>query len=573
MKNHVRILVLLAVLAVQSVYAQRERNYIYLLDCTKSMTGYNGSRDIWESTKKYLRSDIERQTRGTMVHVVPFQGKVLPPYSFPAQDFRWDDMESDLDQIVGNVTNTNICDAWKQGQRYIDQNKDNYIYLLTDGIDNCQGIDALARELGQFCGKYRNTRAFYVVLTEDAKHPKVKDVVDNCPDEQFIDASTQLDPFGCLDSDVTIYANTLNLDKVHKVLFSAAGEFPATAVCEDENFGIEIVNGVIKDGVFGVRISARRNLQEINTTVPDRYVFHFNVEARGVQIVNPSVKVVMTNKPEREFETIIDEQDMGEAEWYDSFLFCGAKTPDTLLVDLKAVFNSEAKKDGSRIRLKIEDPENLKDFTLLFNGKELEDGTIRCDAADMPESTFLGVVFDTGAKEGKRYLRITATEAENLEKANAVPVRDFEVSLRSEYDVVWNPLKTILVWLLIIMLGVLVLWFVILKRIFFPTFSVGSVMVTDPYFVSIRIKGARKLIFSNRNVPQSPLSRIFTGRVICNVSECWTQPLVLEPSKKAIRPVRSNTYVFDPYTSRLTPQTEYTIENTETGKKISLTIQ
>lgn len=55
-------LLLLTLLIAQNTMAQRERNYIYLLDCTKSMKGYNNAPDIWEPTKNYLKTDIERQT-------------------------------------------------------------------------------------------------------------------------------------------------------------------------------------------------------------------------------------------------------------------------------------------------------------------------------------------------------------------------------------------------------------------------------------------------------------------------------------------------------------------------------
>lgn len=552
--------------------AQRERNYIYLFDCTKSMKGYNGAPDIWEPTKKYLKSDIERQTPGTMVHVVPFQGQNLPSYKFEANKFNWKSMEKDLDEIIENVTNTNICDAWDLGLRFIDINKDNYIYLLTDGVDNKKGPAELAKRLANFCGKYRNTRAFYVVLTKDAINPQVKQIVDNCPEEQFVDASKKLDPFGCFDDDLTIYANTLKLTKIHKLLFSAAGNFPASAVCNDDNFSVAIEDENIKDGIVSIKISAKKDIKTINSTLPDTYEFTFDVKAQGVQIINPTVKVVMTNKPEREFEIISEEQDMGDAEWYDSFLFWGAKDPDTLKIDLKALFNDEAKKDNSAVSIKIADTEGLKDYKLFFDGKETTNGIIRFDANAMPASTILSVVYNQDAKEGKRYLRIVADGKKDLESINGAPIEEFEVTTRGEYDVVWNPLKVFLIWLGIIILAALILWFLILKHIFFPTFKIGSIMVTHPYYSTIRIKGARKLVFSNKKVEQSALNKLFTGTVLCNVNGCWSQPLVMEPAKKKIRVQRNSAYVFNPLGAQLNPYTAYVVDNTVTNVKIKMTI-
>lgn len=570
------VLLMLTLLMAQFAMAQRERNYIYLLDCTKSMKGYNGAPDIWQPTKKYLKSDIERQTPGTMVHVVPFQGKNLPSYSFEATQFDWKAMEKDLDDIIENVTNTNICDAWDLGLKFIDVNKDNYIYLLTDGVDNVKGTAELARKLREFCGKYKNTRAFYVLLTKNATmvDAAIKQIVDNCPDELFVDASKKLDPFGCFDDDLTIYANTLKLTKTHKLLFSAAGVFPASVVCNDDNFSVSVEGGKIKDGVVSVKISAKKDIKEINGSLPDTYEFTFDVKAKGVQIINPTVKVVMTNKPERELEMISEEQDMGDAEWYDSFLFWGAKEQDTLKVDLKAMFNDEAKKDGSVVILApLQLPRGGEQghYRLLLNGEPIE-GPITFDASNMPDKCVLGLVFDDNAEEGKHYVTLRFKDKKNLETINGAPAKDFEVTLRAEYDVEWNPLKTILMWLGLIILGALILWFLIFKHIFFPTFKVGSVMVTDPYYSNIRIKGARRLIFSNRKIEQSALNKLFTGTVLCNVNGCWSQPLVMEPAKKKIRVERNRTYVFDPYGAQLNPHTDYVVENTETNEKVKMTV-
>ena len=80
-----RILTILLILGASlPVIAQRERNYIYLLDCTKSMTGHGGSPKIWDPTRDYLKKELEKHTPGTTLHVVPFQDKILPAFSFDA---------------------------------------------------------------------------------------------------------------------------------------------------------------------------------------------------------------------------------------------------------------------------------------------------------------------------------------------------------------------------------------------------------------------------------------------------------------------------------------------------------
>ena len=333
MKRLKTLILLLSLIVSVSVMAQRERNYIYLLDCTKSMTGYNGSPKIWNPTKDYLKKELEKHVPGTSIHVVPFQGKVLPAFSFDANNLDWKKIQKELDQHVLNVTNTNICAAWDAIDNYLDLHKDNYIILLTDGKDNVNGMNAVAKKLSDWCGKYPNTYAFYVQLTEAAIDQGVAKVIDICDNEFVIDASKGIPVFGGFDNGLIIYANTLNLKKIHKIGFSSVGKYAVKAVCNDPYFEVKVVGGNIENGIVPIQIEAKKPISEINASIPEVYKFTFDVHSGEINIINPTVKVEMTNKPERSLETIFEETSMGKATWYDSFLFWGASDPDTLSVD------------------------------------------------------------------------------------------------------------------------------------------------------------------------------------------------------------------------------------------------
>lgn len=550
--------------------AQRERNYIYILDCTKSMSGFRGTPDIWNQTKEYLRADIKRLQKGTTVHIIPFQAEVLPVISFDAQDFNWSSIEATLDGYLQNITNTNICDAWTMAQRYVDSRKDNYIYLYTDGADNVKGIPKLRDRLDNFCGKITSTQAFYVMLTPSAVSPEIKRIADNCPNITVVDAGVPQNPFGRF-ADAVVYANTLNLDKTHKLSFSAAGEFKAKVVCNDPNFSVDIDGDEIEDGLAKVKITAKKPEEQLNDELPDTYDFTFSVRAEGVYILNPKIKVKVTNKPVRDLTLPDTEQYIGTAEWYDAFLFCGARKPQRLKVDLGAQFNSEAIADKSSITLRIADADKHKDCTFYFNGQKVSKGAVTLKASEQAQAVF-EVEYTPQAKQGKRYIDISVKQTDKLECVNMQQAKQYKVTLRAEYDVVWNPLKVILLWLGILIVAALVLWFLILKPMLYPTISVGSIMISDPYFSNVRVKGARRVIFANKMQRQSALNRLFTGKVICNVNPCWTKPLVMEPSKKRIRVQRNSAYVFDPFGAILSPRTDYVVLNNETNQKIQLKV-
>lgn len=566
-----------------SAYSALERNYIYLFDCSKSMIGYNGAPNVWEDAKKYLQSDIERYSSGTSIHVIPFQHMPLSIHSFLREDFNWRNIEKDMDGYVQNVTRTNICDALDTAEKYIDFNKDNYIYLLTDGLDNVRGMSVLAQKLRNLCGKYKNTRLYYVVLTANAIDPTIRDVVDACSTEFFVDVTKKLNPFGSFNQDAVIYANTLQLEDMYKLQFSAVGKFPVTVSCSDPNFSVLIKDGHINDGVMSVKISPKKDIKEINENLPESYEFTFDVQSSVIDIINPTINVIITNKVERDLTLLGEEVYIGTAEWYDAFPFKNfslwgeKKDKDVLKVDLKANFNEEAKKDGSVVTLKFTNKEKLKDYQIYFNGVPVEAGTVTLDSRKYEGKAELNIVFEKGAQEGKRYFEIEVVNCKNLETINGAPIEIYNEnpgSLRAKYNEVWNPLKTILMWVGILFLVGLILWFGILKYAFYPYIKIGSIMVKSPYYSRFKIKGARRVIFSNKLVKQSVINKLFTGKVVCHVNPCWSQPLVLEPAKnKSLKIVEGRqTYTFSPYDSRLKVNTNYEIQNTEQGEKIEILI-
>lgn len=573
MKGLKTLIFFLSLIMSLSVYAQRERNYIYVLDCTKSMTGFNGSPKIWEPTRNYLKKELDKHTPGTTLHVIPFQGKVLPAFSFDANNLKWDNIDKELQKHVLNVTNTNICEAWDETDKYIDPHKDNYIILLTDGKDNVSGMEAVSKKLRDWCGKYPNSYAFYVQLTEAAIDPSVAKVIDLCDNEFVIDASKGIPTFGSFDKGLIIYANTLKLDKIHKIGFSSVGKYAAKAVCTDPYFDVKVVDSQIEGGIVSIQIVSRKPIADINAALPEIYNFTFDVQSGDVNIINPSVKVQMTNKPERNLDMLSEETYMGKASWYDSFLFWGASDPDTLSVDLKAVFNKEAKKDGSIVELKIADLDKLNDFQLFYNNQSVENGKIVLRGNENKPS-ILSVVFNTDAKEGKRYLCIRASAKQELDNINDQPVKLYDLTLRSKYVENWNPLKTILMWLCILALAALLLWFLLVKHLIYPCIGVKTIQINDPYFTKVNVKGKRMVVFTNKKMEQSLLNRIFTGEILYKTNDVWTSPLAFEAGskKKTLRVMRTKDYTFDPYSSTLKAPSDYVVENINDNTKIKISI-
>lgn len=541
------------------------------------MRGYKGSPDIWDKTKDYLKKDLGVHAPGTSLHVIPFQGKAYPSFKFKAEDYnlkQWKKIEEFIDEKSNIVTGTNICDAWDAIDGFIDLHKDNYIILLTDGHDTENGgMDAVAKKLKNWCGKYPNTYAFYVLLTKAAVDKQVLDIINICDNLFQVDATEGIPVFGGFDNDIIIYANTLNLKKIHNLRFSAAGEYNAKAVCEDPYFSVKVPNGKIKNGIVPIQIEAKKSISSINTTLDSIYNFSFDVKSDEVRIVNPTVRVEMTNKAEHTLELLSEETDLGKSTWYDSFLFWGASTSDTLQVDLKAIFNDEAQKDGSLVELQVKDADGNEDFQLFYNGQPLEKGCFIINSGKQGKN-ILSVVFNPDAQEGKRYLDIRVKSKQCLDKINDEPVDQYQLSLRSKYSIVWNPLKTILMWIGILILAALLLWFLLVKHFIYPTIKVKTIQINDPYFSKVNVKGKRRVVFTNKKMEQSMINRIFTGEILYKKNDVWTSPLAFEAGakKRTLRVMRTTDYVFDPYTSMLKAPNDYVVENTNDNTKIKISI-
>lgn len=563
-----------------SAFAQKERHYIYLFDCTKSMIGYNGSPVVMPQTKAFLQKSVNSLPIGTKVSVVTFQDKVLDTYTCNKEDFDWNDVSKKIDNIVTSITNTNICDPWKKGESLIDANKDNYLILLTDGGDNVNGIPALAELIKNFCGKFQNTRGFYVKLTTEAidlNKPGAKDllnILEQCPQTYLVDASKGISTFFSIDL-TNASTNTLMLNKPLSAKSSAMENIRLHTECNDPYFDVKIENNESRGGKLKFNVSSKvgGNISDLNSRLQNvfgdgDYALNFKivVDDNQFELCNSNQTIKISNKPERmvEFESMTDiEVQISGAKYYPSCLFLPAKDIDTLKFDLTPHFNNEAKKDNSYLQVSILEKSGAKDFKLFLNGDLLSDNSFTFDKNT--DSAVLGIVFDPNAKEGKRYFdfKFNDNKAQNLERINSDEVKDASFCLRTAYDVSWNPLTWILLILACVIVVALIIWFLIIKPMNYPSIKVGMLQIEgDEYFFTKRIKGARKVILTDKSEPQSALNKLFTGEVIYIVSPEWTKPITLTSRKKGVK-VKADYNAYDIDSSMIIGE-EYKVNNTET---------
>lgn len=539
-------IVIMLLSGVSPVYAQREKNNIYLFDCTYSMK----TNRLWEPAKTALHATIETQKAvpGSEFTVIPFEVKAFPAITFGSKEYgnkKTEEIDKALESYINHHTHTNITAALKEGFHHVDPNKENKIYLLTDGEpDGGDTSEKVAQTIAEWCSSHRNCRLFYVALKNGVVNPVIRDAIDACQDAYVVECNDGVIP-QIADLYVNdVYTNLEELSQRKALAISMPDTQSLALTCNDSVFDVKIAGDASGNGRIGLDIKPKNGTttESLHQAFQGSdYEFQVAIQSTDPNyiIANPVVTVhVADGIPSTlTLGAGADALLVEEVSWYDSFLWSDAAPDIRTVMDLMPVFNNELY--GSRLRLKlIVDDGTADDFTARYNGEPVGNGSILTVEPGQP--AMLDVVFDHDAKTGKRYFDLVAVDYADLDLINDQPAENYQgTQLIMEYDVKWNPLKTLLFWLGVLLLAALLLWFLILRRIFYPQIKVGKIEFTGPgtYYASKRIRGARKVVLTSRKKSQNILSRIFTGEIRYVRADHFTPEIIILPAggKKKVK--------------------------------------
>ena len=570
--RHICLIAITLFCTIQPLSAQRQRNYIYVFDCTRSMLNLK----LWEPAKKWLKEDIERQSDEASITIIPFRDNPLDVWKFQKARLEWSELEKKLEDIVNQPGGyTGICRAWDRGLEELNPDKDNYYYLMTDGREECDKLSNLQNRLKHWCNNKESDYGFFVTLSDEAELV-LKDLNIDCDRFFTIDGSKHIPPIGIFaPSEFTVNLREI---KDKDLLFSTYGEFPVSVVCNDPNFSVSIADNHIAGGKARFSVKPVKDKNELINELPELYTFQCQIQPKDKDelfMPNDTVTVRVSNKPVRNL-TIVSEEQAGEAEWYDSCLFFDKKEQDTINIQLQNSWNELAKKYKSAIRFNVAcDKLKPEQYKLLLNGKEVPSTSFELTSES--ENDILSVIFADDTPDDTYYFNIKATKSacHNLETINdeEITTAAYENTLRLEYDVCWNPLKTFIFWFLLILAALTILWFFLLRPMMISRFKIGSIMVTDPYFSNIRIHRARRLIFTSKQKKDNIVWRILLGKTIYSINPVWTDDLEVIPGlKKGVKVITKGKYTIDPYAANLQSGNDYTITHNDTNQQIKITV-
>ena len=271
----------------------------------------------------------------------------------------------------------------------------------------------------------------------------------------------------------------------------------------------------------------------------------------------------------------------GVTECYSDFLFCDyepVKMTRTLCFEVndemagknwKTKFGLFKKNDnGSYVPVR-------KEVLLYKNGNLCPNNVFEVTPED--HKIELGVEFTPTAEEGVHKWYLKVLDNGGFDRINEYSTAENTLPLLLEWKAekknVMNPLSKGLIIFFMILIAALVLWFIILKNIFYPTFKMGNIQILgDTYFSNKRINKARMLVATSSNKKQSALNRIFTGKIVYERNEMWNDEWELYPKGKKARIVVKGKYMLSPMAMTLDKQVDYQMEHLNTGNKVKIAL-
>ena len=588
MRSRIITIAILLCLAL-TMQAARERNYIFVVDCTGSMkqAAKGGGGTVWEAALDFLNREAERLEDDDKITVIPFHQSVVAPLSFTGKTYDRKAVERVLNDELAHGKFTGICNAWDAGMKAVSHADDNYLILLTDGSENVVKGDPLGTLSGKLL-KWKNfprDHAYYVMLTNEAETVKGKVEQAGKPETlHFIDATDGIPTFGDMrtksmadDGAIRVEAWQLTSPYKEPLVGSLNMSHPLRVVSSDKHVKASIKDNRSVNGNCTLILSSRygSDLEKLQKALGrDEYRFEVELEATdNIDIIN-KLTVIVINKPARSLSSPNlreDCPDVGKASHYDKFLFWDANELGSVAYDIKPLFSPTAIEQGSTATLQVAAADGEpSDFAVEVNGREASDGCFRLSAGDTA-TVHLRLIFAGDAKQGKRNFVIKTVNANDLDKIAETAPSEFKYPFTAKYSMSWNPLARFLLCLLIAIIAALILWFAVIKPSIYSYFKVGNMTISEPYFSQRRIRGARRVVLTDKPGRQSTLNRLFTGRIIYEVNPVWTTPVILEPSKRQVRMRLNSDYTVEPFDIAMQRLVEYTITNETNKEKINIT--
>jgi hypothetical protein len=208
------------------------------------------------------------------------------------------------------------------------------------------------------------------------------------------------------------------------------------------------------------------------------------------------------------------------------------------VANVEVDFSEQAKLEGSSANMNVYlvnrkdetkvDPSTLG-LELRINGEVSESIKITPDMDEVK----IEILGGENTKDAMYYGRIHL-DPSYLDNC-AINCEECDFKWKFDFDQKINPLKLILIIIVILLSASILLWMIALKPMFYPRFGSLNKMLNIPGMapLAIRFKGAREIVISaSPQRKQSPWNRLWTGKIVYINHPAFQTPITFVPGRR-----------------------------------------
>lgn len=419
----------------------KQRQYIYVFDCTQSM---DEDYDIWEPAKKWLKDDIERKRDNALITIVPFRDNndgIIGPVL--KSKIVWSSLKNRFDYLISHPhSKTGICRAWKSAIPLMKPEYENWFILLTDGEDGYDGSAKVKELMRSWCQFHEGCHGYVVTLSRVAKDALWTDL-SNCDDIDIIDGTGHIPVIGSfIKKPMSMLASS---PKNFVVGFSEEGEYKGHIECNDPYYDITLESNTISNESAKILVKEKKRPSQ-------NHEIRFSIisDQEGVKFLKPTFSIFVDTRDLANMNFAANsggEYNGGKDDTYDSFLGYPAKDWACYSIKLENVLNKQAIISNATMDMSVDIPSALKNKIKIFLDDKEIDNHFVLNSSNNNSSLLIKVSHD--APEDVFNINLTGV-GHNIESVNGEQTNSYNAKLIVKHSVSWNPLKIFLTILLII---------------------------------------------------------------------------------------------------------------------------
>ena len=532
------------------IYANKmSERRVYYLDCSYSMK----TSKIWDDVCDNLIKAIENiEDETTELLVIPFavdgsHHQLLNAFCEKATPIGKANLKKKIQQINPSTKSmTYHSDPIKDfyNNNRVAEDRITYMFLMTDG-QNEEKPDLFKPELRKWSSRFgtKDVYGFYVMLNGAARNKDVESIINQ--ESHFWNVNTADVDINLLRLQNNCTYNVRNDEYVDIPISGKLKNIKITLTTQNQYYRLK--RQIQTDDYIRLYLDCSNDYNQ--ATLPEEEVITCFVQSTGCGefdfLLTDKIQIVCQNKKVKGIRPTFNKgkkiEKLGKVIYYPKFLWSKEKTiplTDTLFLN----FNHDAKENHGYAEFRFVDSNgneiSQEDLHIHINGAKINKHQFSIDSKD--DFVVLTFCYNPSADVGRHqgWLKLTNHNLNQDGDVELVQGQEHNsLYWQIQYEKDMNPLAKCLVWIAIIILALLLLWFLIIKPIKYPTFKTykKNILIEKSNRIISQTKidftGARKVIFSNKREKQSVLNKFFCGKIITLVNAEFESPISFTPTR------------------------------------------